>query len=188
MVSAVRLWRVNNDSKLFPLTTQFLLNIPWEKVNKAICDEGKIHRVPDLTCSCGFYGVKLQEHFNNDPFLSYVEQNDLWFRFPWEKKYVLGKVNLWGGIVEQERGYRAEYAQVDTLYLSKEQEEFWGGDFFRKKLIRNYDCKREDILPGGRRASEIYQMLESGRTEAAILEDGKEGLEGKAITMLGGIP
>jgi predicted glycosyl hydrolase (DUF1957 family) len=47
---------------------------------------------------------------------------------------------------------------------------------------------REDILPGGRRASEIYQMLESGRTEAAILEDGKEGLEGKAITMLGGIP
>jgi len=46
----------------------------------------------------------------------------------------------------------------------------------------------EDILPGGRRASEIYQMLESGRTEAAILEDGKEGLEGKAITMLGGIP
>ena len=46
----------------------------------------------------------------------------------------------------------------------------------------------EDILPGGRRASEIYQMLEAGGVEAVILEDGKEGLEGKAITMLGGIP
>ncbi len=59
-----------------------------------------MHRAPARGCSCGLYAVK-------DP-LSLREARD---------PAVLGSVDLWGRIVEHERGFRGEFAYPQRLGL-----------------------------------------------------------------------
>lgn len=60
---------------------------------------------PDLG-SRGFYS------FNSPTFAMQENTNDQWMKFG-----VIGKIRIWGDIVEAERGYRSEYFEIVDLYF-----------------------------------------------------------------------
>ena len=63
-------------------------------------------RVPDPACQCGIYATALHEL---EPLLAEA---------PWETgARVLGEVNLWGDVIECERGWRASRAYPVRLYV-----------------------------------------------------------------------
>ena len=62
---------------------------------------------PYLACVCGIYAY-------NDPTLLDWDQ---WTR---THEQVFGEVDLWGKVIEAERGYRAEHARVVSLYNTGE--------------------------------------------------------------------
>ncbi len=62
--------------------------------------------VPMPSCQCGIYATHLSEL---EPLLADA---------PWETgARVLGQVNLWGDVIECERGWRASHAYPATLYV-----------------------------------------------------------------------
>ena len=66
------------------------------------------HRAPKLTCTCGIYAAA--SYADALRFLQqYDEKND--------GRLVIGKVSLWGCVIQHENGYRAEYAFPQNLYL-----------------------------------------------------------------------
>jgi hypothetical protein len=76
------------------------------KENRARCDAGaRLHTAPAVNCFCGFWAYRDREAaekillFSGQPYL------------------VLGRVKLWGDIVEHEHGYRAEYAYPYEIHV-----------------------------------------------------------------------
>jgi hypothetical protein len=65
------------------------------------------HDAPDTNCGCGIYGAGLDEvgHYLSEP-LTYEGV-----------ARVLGRVALWGSVVECERGFRASHAYPVALYV-----------------------------------------------------------------------
>lgn len=62
--------------------------------------------VPEAACQCGIYATDLQEL---EPLLAEA---------PWETgARVLGRVSLWGDVIECERGWRASRAYPERLYV-----------------------------------------------------------------------
>lgn len=59
------------------------------------------HRAPAKGCICGIYALS--------------EMPGPGQTRPWPKTAILGRVDLWGKIVEGELGYRAEFAQAVSL-------------------------------------------------------------------------
>jgi len=59
------------------------------------------HPAPELDCSCGIYGVATQEAARE--YLDAV-------RYAPRGRRVLGRVGLWGDMVESEQGWRARHA------------------------------------------------------------------------------
>jgi hypothetical protein len=65
------------------------------------------HTAPELGCDCGIYGAGLSQvapYLTPAPFQSEVIR-------------VLGRVSLWGTVVECERGYRASNAYPLSIYV-----------------------------------------------------------------------
>jgi hypothetical protein len=74
------------------------------------------HRAPTEACYCGIYGVRDAEHA-----AGYLI-NDLWRYQPlgWPLLHrAIGRVFLWGSVVESEKGWRASRAYPERIYLRR---------------------------------------------------------------------
>jgi hypothetical protein len=72
------------------------------------------HRAPTEACACGIYGVRDAEHA-----AGYLI-SDLWRYEPlrWSLLHrAIGRVFLWGSVVECEKGWRASRAYPERIYL-----------------------------------------------------------------------
>jgi hypothetical protein len=61
------------------------------------------HDAPQLDCRCGVYAAKTFDHLRT---------------LGCDELSIRGKVNLWGRVVEHERGWRAQFAYPQCLYLA----------------------------------------------------------------------
>lgn len=80
-----------------------------EKEAFAKCNLNNLHFAPNQDCSCGFYSCK--DISSLHPFSP----------FYWDRNsapMVLLEVELYGKVIEHERGYRAQYQRVMKVYLS----------------------------------------------------------------------
>jgi len=66
------------------------------------------HAAPDFDCTCGIYGVTTDEAARE-----YLNAR----RFGAQGDRVIGRVALWGDVVESETGWRASYAYPLELYV-----------------------------------------------------------------------
>lgn len=67
---------------------------------RAACTRPRLHRAPELGCACGIYGTRTTDLLRRtkDP-------------------AVIGRVALWGRVIQHELGYRAELAYPQRLRL-----------------------------------------------------------------------
>jgi hypothetical protein len=65
--------------------------------------------VPDEGCTCGFYSAKTLEHLQS---LGYIGKVGRAGKVP-----VVGRLNLWGKVIECDQGWRSEYAYPAELYV-----------------------------------------------------------------------
>jgi len=119
VITAYRAWRaesVNGQVRLFALG----MDVVWEPRQKveAECIQWaswmmrrlssneawpREHEAPDFHCCCGIWGFKSVENL-----LSALGQG--------YKPSVIGKVSLWGRVIETENGFRAQYAYPEELW------------------------------------------------------------------------
>jgi hypothetical protein len=69
------------------------------------------HPAPDEECECGIYAAR-----NPGMLAPYLDS-----AYPGRKavERVLGRVRLWGEVIEAERGWRGQYAYPDTIYVPR---------------------------------------------------------------------
>src|SRR5262245_37475689 len=102
-----RVWAVDDDKmRLYSLVHTTL----WEPGMRfeSVC--AKDHEVPDKRCSCGTYAAAT---FNALFDMGYTKKTGL-FAAP-DKITIAGQVNLWGGIIPGQLGWRAQYAYPKKL-------------------------------------------------------------------------
>lgn len=75
---------------------------------RAECHIDTTH-VPGETCSCGFYAAKTLGHLRTMGYHSYVEGSG--------HITCVGRLAMWGKVIEGTQGWRGEYAYPVTLYL-----------------------------------------------------------------------
>lgn len=141
VITAYRAWRVRSvqgNARLFALG----LDVLWEPRQKAEAEcrrlpslpkpgfssaEAKLsqHEAPSFCCHCGFWGFKSVEN--------------LLLALPFQPD-VIGKVSLWGRVVETENGYRAQYAYPEEVWAC-------GAGFSVEQLGLTYDVPVNDFLP-----------------------------------------
>lgn len=76
---------------------------PYKQAVEAACRKGEIHAAPTYSCQCGFWGI-----------------NDLGALITASVGFcatVLGRVALWGRVVEHTLGYRAQFAYPLELWI-----------------------------------------------------------------------
>lgn len=100
----VRTFRVDDFGLLLPLYS----NEAWyDGVNTAKCtpptgeNRSGAHAVPAENCECGFYAYGTAEA---------AQQNR-------QMRYVQAIVSCWGGVVAGTKGFRAEHARIDAIWL-----------------------------------------------------------------------
>ncbi len=103
-VSAWRAWaltgrRDGTGLLLRPVAKRAKTWRPREVV-EASCRTSRLHEAPEPTCTCGLHGT-----------------HDLEILRKTRCPAVLGRVSLWGRVVEHEHGFRAQYAYPQRLRL-----------------------------------------------------------------------
>jgi len=120
-VEAWRVWRVGMRDGRVVLKSVFSPSV-WEPAVPltAVCTkrrrsrwrpwrlEPNDHAAPDLDCRCGIYGVKSAVAAR-----SYLESQPLLGR----EERVIGRVALWGDVVEAQLGWRASHAYPIELFV-----------------------------------------------------------------------
>jgi hypothetical protein len=120
-IEAWRVWRVVMRDRRVVLQSLFAGAI-WEPAAPLVasCTEGQRsrwapwrkkasdHAVPDLDCRCGIYGVRSVAAAR-----AYLETPPLLCR----DDRVIGRVALWGDVVEGTSGWRASHAYPVELYV-----------------------------------------------------------------------
>jgi hypothetical protein len=86
----------------------------------------KGHEVPDEHCSCGLYSAKTFEHLQTMSYHFYDADSGF---------NAVGRVKLWGKVVEGTQGWRAQYGYPETLYVPFEA---WR---YREALEEQYGVK-----------------------------------------------
>jgi hypothetical protein len=123
-VEGWRVWIVLDDAGTARLRSLYY-DVPWEPESPVLATclnrerpfprlwrrRERHHVAPDDSCTCGIYAAT--ERFAAR---RYLEQPPATSR---EVCRVLGRVALWGTVVECERGWRASYAYPTRLYLPK---------------------------------------------------------------------
>jgi hypothetical protein len=117
-IVAWRAWRVRRLERLSedgPLRLAAIgrLGVPkfWEPqtANPASCSNYRtLHEAPWPSCKCGIYGFREREPAE-DALVRYSHGST--------EGWALGRVSLWGRIVECERGWRAQYAYPYDLIV-----------------------------------------------------------------------
>jgi len=120
-VEAWRVWRVGMSDGQIVLKSLFAGSV-WEPAVPLAAQCGHRHRswwrpwrvkenahtVPDMDCSCGIYGVRTPA-----PALPYLEGP----AFVCRSERVIGRVALWGDVVECQGGWRASRAYPIELFV-----------------------------------------------------------------------
>jgi hypothetical protein len=88
-----------------------------------------VHEAPSRGCDCGIYGLKSRAD------ALYLAQ-----QIAQPVLVAVGRVSLWGRVVETERGYRAQYAYIYDLTLL-------GGTDVEANEIRNRYAVDIDVEP-----------------------------------------
>jgi hypothetical protein len=75
---------------------------PWRprEPAEAACKHARLHAAPNVDCSCGLHGTRAIDVLR-------------WARSP----AVLGRVALWGRVIEHDLGFRAQYGYPQVLGL-----------------------------------------------------------------------
>jgi hypothetical protein len=113
-----RVWLVVEDGSLIRLRS-VVFNVPWRphepmradclrrRINLLPWRRQALHPAPTRECDCGIYGATL------DRVGGYLDG-----RFDGHRVHrVLGRVNLWGTVVECAWGWRASHAYPEHIYV-----------------------------------------------------------------------
>jgi hypothetical protein len=118
-VEGWRAWNVPRELK--PLQPPRLRSATWDyewvpfQRARASCDRctsrdpSDTNCTPGESCSCGFYTAKTLPHLRSMGYSSYVEEGGDWVT-------IVGRVALWGKVIEGSQGWRAEFAYPIALY------------------------------------------------------------------------
>jgi hypothetical protein len=138
VITAYRAWRaesVNGQVRLVALG----VDVVWQPRRKAKAEcirwassrmrrllfkeeeECREHEAPDFHCCCGIWGFKSIENL-----LSALGRGGRSYT-----PSVIGKVSLWGRVIETENGFRAQYAYPEELWA-------WGAGSCPKELGQVY--------------------------------------------------
>jgi len=105
-ITGWRAWKVKESGLLWPLYG----HMPFDVSQPAACryppPSPIPHRAPKSWCSCGYYAVKLA-------------QDAVWPGIS-GREIVVGRVAMWGTVIECEHGYRAERMAPLALYADRE--------------------------------------------------------------------
>jgi hypothetical protein len=90
-------------------------HILWEPhvAFEAMCARADEHEVPGPRCTCGVYAAG---SFNRLFDMGYTKSTGL-FSAPTGKVTVAGQVNLWGGLITGQVGWRAQFAYPKLLLV-----------------------------------------------------------------------
>ena len=114
-------WQVTKDGRL----SSYYYNLYWSprEAKQATCQKTHIgFGIPHNRCSCGIYAAK-----------SFNELKRAVDLFPFELGAVVGRVALWGRVIEHEFGWRAEFAYPLSFSIGSFGWFRWG---FAKKVKR----------------------------------------------------
>jgi hypothetical protein len=103
-----RVWLVAEEGDALRLRS-VVFNVPWpvRRINLLPWRKQPPHRAPIPECDCGIYGATL------DRVSGYLDG-----RFDAHRVHrVLGRVSLWGDVVECAWGFRASFAYPAQLYV-----------------------------------------------------------------------
>jgi len=126
---AYRIWHINGDSKLYPLTRYE----PWEYGNIVETDE-----IPTIESSCRQRGIHAWKNMGD--LIEYLNPN----RYP--VIHIIGRVALWGKIVEHQFGYRAQFAYPHSLDMILPQKPpLINYKRIENSLRDNYKCEVGDL-------------------------------------------
>jgi hypothetical protein len=94
----------------------------------------ELHDPPGEACTCGIYAKKTLDEYL---FASMSTHNMFWgqTRNGFEIVPLLGKVKLWGKVIEHETGYRAQYAEPLSLIILEEAAPI------------QYECRLHEAFP-----------------------------------------
>jgi hypothetical protein len=104
-VVGLRTFRIDESGALLPLHSD---GVWYDGPNTAICSPPTGHHprgphpVPDESCECGFYAYGTE---------AAAAQNR-------NCRHVRAVVSCWGGVVAGTKGFRAEHARVDAIWIS----------------------------------------------------------------------
>lgn len=101
-----------------------LAYLPWGRM--------PIHTAPASDCVCGIYGAMHSEQAR--PFLWAPGTDSASYR-------VLGRVALWGRVVQAQAGWRAEFGYPDRLYVAARNR--YARQGWRRRRLRPADVARE---------------------------------------------
>ena len=112
-VVAWRVWRIFEDSRRYVLMSLHH-DVAWPAgaplvagCNRASSGALLRHTAPGRECRCGVYATRLED----------IDLETLW-EFPRSFcPFALGRVSLWGSVVEAERGWRAQVAYPERIFL-----------------------------------------------------------------------
>jgi len=82
--------------------------------HRALCEyhgDKEGHHIPDERCTCGFYAAKSLKHLLS---MGYATFN---YSGQPNRELVIGKVAMWGKVLEGNQGWRTEYAYPVILYI-----------------------------------------------------------------------
>jgi hypothetical protein len=116
-----RVWRVVKCRGQYLLGSLFN-NVAWfpETRLDAHCFQAihvRGHVSPDLKCRCGIYAA----HHDNLEWASLSHRS--------LKRLVIGRVHLWGTVIEAEHGWRATYAYPERIFIPRVNGQFSDEDF-----------------------------------------------------------
>lgn len=113
------------------------------------------HESPDRWCECGIYAAKLARA------ATYLDDS-----LPEAYARVLGRVALWGSVVECEKGFRASHAYPIELYVANDAgpRRAFSADEIAGRLeaygvpVERAPCRRRDLPARLRRAGKLRRL------------------------------
>jgi hypothetical protein len=133
-----RVWRVISwrGQKLLSSLFNNVVWFPETRLDASCFSSARLclHSSPDERCGCGIYAA------HNDA----ISWNAVCTRSL--RPVVIGRVHLWGRVIEAERGWRATHAYPERIYVPRVGESFKDDDFRIAEGLRTYGVPATPVL------------------------------------------
>lgn len=172
-VVGLRTFRIDDSGLLLPLHSD---GVWYDGTNTAVCAPPTghhpwgPHRVPGAQCECGFYAYGSE--------VAAAQNRNC--------RYVQAVVSCWGGVVAGTRGFRAEHARIDAIWISP-RAPLW----LRRRVAGRYPSVRLYAEPSAMLAEHPLTELDCYRLPARRRRSAPAvagTLAGAALTTLGLLP